>query len=302
MSQYRGDAIEAYFGWPAAYEDASERAVRAGLEVIEAVKAIVGPEPLQVRVGINTGMVMVGESGLGDPSKPSAAVGEALHVAARLLALAMPNSVVIAEATSRLISTRFEREDRGSGPKSVGSPVRAFRVWHVREDTSRFQAAHAAALTPLIGRRTELAFLQARWRDARRADHLHFRHGRIGKSRIVHELEERIKSEPHFTLSLQCLPHCMQPAVSGYPADRATCGPRERGPDAVKLRKLENCFAGNGASRQRAAIDRGDALDQPDRGSGCSAGADAPNRGRLDFGSRWSSSCSALPQNALSCA
>jgi class 3 adenylate cyclase/tetratricopeptide (TPR) repeat protein len=214
ISQYRGDAIEAYFGWPAAYEDASERAVRAALEVTEAMKAIAGPEPLQVRVGISTGMVMVSESGLGDPSKPSGAVGEALHVAARLQALAAPNSVVIAEATSRLISARFEREDLGlKDLKGVAAPVRAFRVRHVREDTSRFQAAHAAALTPLVGRRTELAFLQERWRDAKDGE------GQticisgmagIGKSRIIHELEQRIKNEPHFTLSLQCLPHCMQ--------------------------------------------------------------------------------------------
>ena len=248
ISQYRGDAIEAYFGWPAAYEDASERAVRAGLEVIEAVKATAGPEPLQVRVGISTGMVMVGESGLGDPSKPSAAVGEALHVAARLQALAAPNSVVIAEATSRLISTRFEREDLGlKDLKGVAAPVRAFRVWHVREDTSRFQAAHAAALTPLIGRRTELAFLQERWRDAKDGE------GQticisgmagIGKSRIIHELEERIKSEPHFTLSLQCLPHCMQsplfPVIQQIErlADLAS-----EDSDAVKLRKLENLLS-----------------------------------------------------------
>jgi class 3 adenylate cyclase/tetratricopeptide (TPR) repeat protein len=248
VSQYRGDAIEAYFGWPAAYEDASERAVRAGLEVTEAVKAIAGPEPLQVRVGISTGMVMVSESGLGDPSKPSGAVGEALHVAARLQALAVPNSVVIAETTSRLISARFEREDLGlQSLKGVAAPVRAFIVRHVREDTTRFQAAHAAALTPLVGRRTELAFLQERWRDAKDGE------GQticisgmagIGKSRIIHELEERIKSEPHFTLSLQCLPHCMQsplfPVIQQIErlADLAS-----EDSDAVKLQKLEKLLS-----------------------------------------------------------
>jgi class 3 adenylate cyclase/tetratricopeptide (TPR) repeat protein len=248
ISQYRGDAIEAYFGWPAAYEDASERAVRAGLEVTEAMKAIAGPEPLQVRVGISTGMVMVSESGLGDPSKPSGAVGEALHVAARLQALAVPNSVVIAETTSRLISARFDREDLGlQSLKGVAAPVRAFIVRHVREDTTRFQAAHAAALTPLVGRRTELAFLQERWRDAKDGE------GQticisgmagIGKSRIIHELEERIKSEPRFTLSLQCLPHCMQsplfPVIQQIErlADLAS-----EDSDAVKLQKLEKLLS-----------------------------------------------------------
>jgi len=248
VSQYRGDAIEAYFGWPAAYEDASERAVRAGLEVIEATKAIAGPEPLQVRVGISTGMVMVSESGLGDPSKPSGAVGEALHVAARLQALAVPNSVVIAEATSRLISARFDREDLGlQSLKGVATPVRAFRVRHVREDTTRFQAAHAAVLTPLVGRRTELAFLQERWRDAKDGE------GQticisgmagIGKSRIIHELEQRIKSEPHFTLSLQCLPHCMQsplfPVIQQIErlADLAS-----EDSDTAKLQKIEKLLS-----------------------------------------------------------
>src|SRR3977135_1511218 len=111
VSQYRGDALEVYFGWPAAHEDAAERAVRAGLHLGGAGKAIAGPEPLSVRVGISTGMVMVSETGPGDPSMPSGAVGEALHVAARLQALAAPNSVVMAEATSRLVSARFDQED-----------------------------------------------------------------------------------------------------------------------------------------------------------------------------------------------
>jgi class 3 adenylate cyclase/tetratricopeptide (TPR) repeat protein len=214
VSQYRGDALEVYFGWPAAHEDAAERAVRAGLDVVEAVKAIAGPEPLSVRVGISTGMVMVSETGPGDPSMPSGAVGEALHVAARLQALAAPNSVVMAEATSRLVSARFDQEDLGpQNLKGVAAPVRAFRVGRVREDTSRFLAAHAAALTPLVGRRTELAFLQERWRDAKDGE------GQvvcisgiagIGKSRIIHELKYGMKREPHYSLSFQCLPHCMQ--------------------------------------------------------------------------------------------
>jgi class 3 adenylate cyclase/tetratricopeptide (TPR) repeat protein len=214
VSQYRGDGIEAYFGWPAVYEDSAERAVRAGLEVVEAVKAIPGPEPLQARVGICTGMLMVSEAGLGDSSKPSGAVGEALHVASRLQALAAPSSVLIAEPTSRLVSGRFELDDLGvQDMKGVAPPAHAFRVGGVREDASRFQAARAATLTPLVGRRTELAFLQERWQDAKEGE------GQtvcisgiagIGKSRIIHEIKQRIRTEPHFTLSFQCLPHCTE--------------------------------------------------------------------------------------------
>ena len=119
VSQYRGDGIEVYFGWPIAQEDAAERAVCAGLEVIEAVKTIGGPEALAARVGIGTGMVVIGEAEKGDPSKRSRAVGATPHVAARLQAIAAPNSVVIAEATSRLISGQFQSARFGTA-KSRG--------------------------------------------------------------------------------------------------------------------------------------------------------------------------------------
>ena len=218
ISQYRGDAIEAYFGWPIAQEDAAERAVRAALEVIEAVKTIPAPQALSTRVGICTGIVVVSEAGAGgDPGKPSAAVGETLHVAARLQSLAAPNGIVIAEMTSRLISARFEREDLGPQQlKGVAEPVRAFRVRRVREDTSRFEAAQSKALTPLVGRQAELALLQQLWREAKHGDgQAIFVSGvaGIGKSRIVYELEEWLRRERHVALKFQCLPHCMQSAL-----------------------------------------------------------------------------------------
>jgi class 3 adenylate cyclase len=217
VSQYRGDGIEAYFGWPAAQEDAAERAVRAGLEIVEAVKAIESAESLSVRVGISTGIVVIGETGFGDPSTPSGAVGDTPYVAARLQTLATPSSVVIAEATSRLVSAWFDQEELGpKNLKGIVEPVQAFRVRRVREESSRFQAAHATALTPLVGRRTELALLQQRWRDATDGE------GQvvlvsgvpgIGKSRIVHELEKWIEGEPRFSLRFQCSPHYMQSAL-----------------------------------------------------------------------------------------
>ena len=248
VAQYLGDGIMAYFGWPAAHEDAAERAVRAGLEVVEAVKAIEGPESLAARVGISTGIVVISETEFGDPSIPAGAVGETPHIAARLQTLAAPNSVVIAEATNRLVSSRFEQEALGPQIlKGVVEPIRAFRVRRVREDSSRFQAAHATALTPLVGRRTEFALLQQRWRDVQEGvGHVVFVSGvpGIGKSRIVHELEKWIDGQSHFSLRFQCLPHCTQSAL--FPVIRqferlAQLTPEDSG--EAKLAKIETSLS-----------------------------------------------------------
>lgn len=216
VAQYLGDGIMAYFGWPAAHEDAAECAVRAGLEVVAAVKTIEGPESLSARVGISTGVVVVSETGLGDPSLPAGAVGETPHIAARLQTLAAPDSVVIAEATSRLVSGRFDQQELGpQNLKGVVEPIHAFRVRHART-SSRFRAAHAAGMTPLVGRRTELALLQQRWREAQEGEgQVLYVSGvpGIGKSRLVYELEEWIDGQPHFSLRFQCLPHCTQSAL-----------------------------------------------------------------------------------------
>jgi class 3 adenylate cyclase/tetratricopeptide (TPR) repeat protein len=235
VAQYLGDGIMAYFGWPAAQEDAAERAVRAGLDIIEAVKDVASPESLAVRVGISTGIVVVSEAG---------AIGETPHIAARLQNLAAPNTVVIGEATSRLVTGRFDLEALGPHTlKGVVEPIGVFRVSRVREDSSRFQAAHSAALTPLVGRRSELALLQQRWRDAKEGEgQIVFVSGLpgIGKSRIIHELEEWIQREPHFSLRFQCLPHCSQSAL--FPViqriERLADLSAEDA-DAVKLEKIE---------------------------------------------------------------
>jgi class 3 adenylate cyclase/predicted ATPase len=249
VSQYRGDAIEAYFGWPAAQEDAAERCVRAALEIVAEVAKVRSHEPLAVRVGVSTGVVVIGESGRdGDPTAPSGAVGDTPHIAARLEALAAPNTVVISEATSRLISARFDQEALGPKHlKGIAEPVAAFRVHGVREDSSRFQAAHAAALTPLVGRRTELALLQHRWRDAKEGEgqavYIAGVPG-IGKSRIVHELEQWIGGDPYFSLRFQCLPHHTQSAhfpVIQQLRRLARIAPEDPAP--VRLRKLERLLA-----------------------------------------------------------
>jgi len=248
VSQYHGDGLEVYFGYPVAHEDDAERAVRAGLAVIEAVTAIAGAQPLSVRVGISTGIVVISETGAGDPSIPSSAVGDTPHIAARLQAIAAPNSLVIAEVTRRLISVRFDQEELGpQNLKGIAEPVHAFRVRHLHEDSSRFHAGRAAALTPLVGRRTELALLQQRWRDATGGE------GQvlyvcgvpgIGKSRIVHELDRWIGRQSHFSLKFQCSPHHMQSALFPVIQQIKRLGKlANNDSDSVKLDKIERLLA-----------------------------------------------------------
>ena len=218
ISQYRGDALEVYFNWPVAHEDAAERAVRAALEVIEAVKAIPARETLSTRIGICSGVVVVSQKGAdGDPAQPSGAVGETLHLASRMQTLALPDGVVISESTNRLISGRFDKEDLGAQRlKGVAEPIRAYRVHGVREDASRFDVARPDTLTPLVGRNAELFFLQQLWREAKQGEgQVVFISGvaGIGKSRIVHELEKWIGPRRRLTLRFQCLPHCVQSAL-----------------------------------------------------------------------------------------
>ena len=130
VAQYLGDGLMIYFGWPKAHEDDAERAVRAGLEIVDAVKEIpLAPESLRVRIGIATGPVVVGETGAGDASVPKVAVGETPNLAARLQGLSGPDQIVIALNTHRLLGVAFEYADLGEkNLKGIVEPVRAFRI------------------------------------------------------------------------------------------------------------------------------------------------------------------------------
>ena len=147
-----------YFGWPRAHEDDAERAVRASLEIIEAVKRVIAPASLQVRIGIATGPVVVGETGAGDASVPKLAVGETPNLAARLQGLAGPDEIVIAPATRQLAGGLFCYADLGKHAlKGIVAPVQAWQVTGVSEIEGRFEArgARIAALVP-VGRRASI--------------------------------------------------------------------------------------------------------------------------------------------------
>jgi class 3 adenylate cyclase len=165
VARYMGDGVLIYFGYPAAHEDDAERAVRAGLALIDAVAALPAPEPLQVRIGVATGMVVVGDLLGSGEAQEHDIVGETPNLAARLQAIAEPNMVVIAEATCRLLGNLFELQDLGPRDlKGIAGPVKAFAVLRANSVASRFEAMHPGTLTALVGREEELELLVRRWR------------------------------------------------------------------------------------------------------------------------------------------
>ena len=172
VARYMGDGILAYFGYPQAHEDDAERAVRAGLGVVDAV-SVLDPQPglqLQVRVGIATGLVVAGDIIGEGASSERSVVGETPNLAARLQGLASPGSVIIADATRKLVEGRFGLEALEATPvKGFDDPVAAFKVGAVLEK-SRFEAATAGRLEKFVGRESELALFLERWRQAREGE------------------------------------------------------------------------------------------------------------------------------------
>src|SRR5204863_1456323 len=158
-AKYMGDGVLAYFGYPKAHEHDAERAVLAGLALVEAapmLKTAAG-SPLQVRVGIATGLVVVGDLIGSGETQERGVVGDTPNLAARLQGIAEPNTVVIAEGTRRLLGNLFELEDLGAKDlKGIAGPVRAWAALRQASLGSRFEALHAGGLTDLIGREEEL--------------------------------------------------------------------------------------------------------------------------------------------------
>jgi class 3 adenylate cyclase len=210
IARYVGDGVLIYFGWPQAHESDAERAVRAGLAVTAAVsEKIVGGQRLQVRIGIATGLVVIGEPiGSGD-SRQQTAIGETPNLAARLQAFAAPDSVVVDDITRRMMGTLFDWADLGElRLAGLPHPVRAWQALREGVVVSRFKALHGAEMRlPLIGREEELDLLLRRWRLALAGDGQAVLVGGeagIGKSHLITVLQDGLRQEEHATLFLSC--------------------------------------------------------------------------------------------------
>jgi class 3 adenylate cyclase len=219
VAKYMGDGVLVYFGYPQAHEDDAERSVRAGLELIQAVGELKSRVPLQTRVGIATGLVVVGDLIGSGAAQEQAVVGETPNLAARLQGTAEPNMVVIAESTRKLLGNLFDLQDLGARDlKGVGSSVSVWAALRPASVESRFEALHAGGLTELVGREEELELLLRRWSKAKTGEGqvvLLSGEAGIGKSRLTAALLERLAGEPHTRLRYFCSPQHTDSAL--YP-------------------------------------------------------------------------------------
>jgi class 3 adenylate cyclase len=260
VAGFWSDGLLAYFGWPMAHEDDAEQAVRAGLQLVEAVGRL-RPRAemrLQARVGVATGQVVIGDPAGRGASGQDAVIGETPKLAARLQTIAAPGGVVIGEATRPLVDGLFELDELGPQRlEGFAEPVAAWRVAGEGGTGGRFEAREIGGLTPLVGREEEVCLLLHRWRQASECEGqvvLLSGEPGIGKSRIARELRARIGDEPHLRLTHQCLPHHqtspLQPVIEQL--ERATGFERDD-PPAVRLAKLETMLA-RGTERPDEAL------------------------------------------------
>jgi class 3 adenylate cyclase/predicted ATPase len=259
VARYMGDGVLLYFGYPQAQEDDADRAVRAGFALIAAVAGLKTRATLRIRVGIATGLVVVGDLIRSGEAQERGIVGETPNLAARLQEIAEPDMVVIAEGTRRLLGNLFEVEDLGlRGLKGFPGPVRAWAVLRASSVASRFEALHAPGLTALVGREEESELLLRRWSKAKTGEGqvvLLSGEAGIGKSRLTVALLECLADEPHTRLHYFCSPRRASSAL--YPIigqmERAVGLAHDDSPQA-RLDKLDAMLAKTSTSMQDAAL------------------------------------------------
>jgi class 3 adenylate cyclase/predicted ATPase len=271
IAKFVGDGMLTYFGWPQAHEDDAERALRAGLELSELIGKIYvrgGATVLATRIGIATGLVVVGEL-IGEGfAEEKTVVGVIPNLAARLQAIAEPGTVTIAPSTHRLVSGAFEFADRGMHAlKGFPEPVHVWRVTRPKAKTSRFAARAGHRLTPLVGRARESGLLLSLWERARLGSSqiaLVVGEAGVGKSRLVEVLGQHLEGEPHVSLSWQCSSFNANSALHPFivqvsqSADIAYDDANE-----AKLQKIETFLAEKGLDVGEAAPDLATLLSIP---------------------------------------
>jgi predicted ATPase/class 3 adenylate cyclase len=256
IAQYLGDGLLVYFGYPQAHEDDGQRAVRAALGMVQAIARLndrLGREwgvRLAVRVGIHTGMVVVGEMGSGGRQE-QLALGETPNVAARLQDLAAADTIVISAATQRLVQGVFVCEELGAHAlKGVATPVRVCRVLREREAKNGVGMAVGGGLTPLLGREQEVGMLLERWaqvKDGYGQVVLLNGEAGIGKSRLVEVVKERVTGERHTRIELRCSPYYQHSALHPMiEALRRLLRWRQEDFAPEKLSKLETALSRHG--------------------------------------------------------
>lgn len=270
IARYMGDGVLAYFGYPQAHEDDAEQATRAGLALVDAV-AKLRTDPateLQVRVGIATGMVVVGDLTGEGSAQEQAVIGETPNLAARLQTFANPGTVLISESTHRLTDGHFEYRDLGPvALKGWAEPIPAWQVLGTTEVESRFEAQHKTRLAQPIGRDEEIELLLRRWQHARRGEGcavmLTGEPG-IGKSHIALALDERLQAEPHITVRQFCSAHHTNSALYPFIRQLERAARFERSdPPAERFAKLEALLVRSGADADRVVLPLANLLSLP---------------------------------------
>ncbi|MDH3582126.1 MAG: AAA family ATPase, partial [Hyphomicrobiales bacterium] len=251
VAKYMGDGVLCYFGWPAANEDDAERAVRAGLAIVETIATLSTPDgdPLAARVGIATGLVVVGDLIGEGAAQEEAVIGETPNLAARLQGLADTGQVVLDGLTHKLAGRQFGYEDLGlTNLKGIANPTQVWRViGDVEPQDSRFEASHAGVATSTVGRTHEAGMLLDRWKLAKDGEGqvvLLSGEAGIGKSHLTQVLRDNLHDEHHYRLRFQCSPHQISNAL--YPVVRQleyACGIKPDDVPEAKLDKLEQLMS-----------------------------------------------------------